>query len=218
MKLQKIIIKEDQILDLEQVRNSNNLEILVQKEVSLIVLDKLKILNKTNTKIIQEKDSLLEYFLYGNIKKTCTCILNIVLKGENSQAKIRGGFLISDKFTIDIKQDHLADYTKSDLLLKTGLLKNSKLSFNGIAFVNENCRDIVVNQYNKNMILGNNTEILSKPCLEILSKDACCKHGSASSPLWENDIFYMSARGLSKFAVNKLLINGFLKEVLPMKR
>ena len=50
--------------------------------------------------------------------------------------------------------------------------------------------------------------------MEIYADDVKCSHGSTSGCLDENSIFYLMSRGLNYKEARKLLINGFLVEVI----
>ncbi|SVD38293.1 uncharacterized protein METZ01_LOCUS391147, partial [marine metagenome] len=62
--------------------------------------------------------------------------------------------------------------------------------------------------------LNENAEFDAKPELEIYADDVKCSHGSTSGSLDENSIFYLMSRGLNHKEAKKLLINGFLLDVV----
>ena len=66
----------------------------------------------------------------------------------------------------------------------------------------------------KRQLLNENTEFNAKPELEIYADDVKCSHGSASGSLNEDSIFYLMSRGLNYKEAKKLLINGFLLDVV----
>ena len=57
-------------------------------------------------------------------------------------------------------------------------------------------------------------EFDSKPELEIYADDVKCSHGSSSGSIDNDSIYYLMSRGLNKKESTKLLINGFLNEVV----
>ena len=63
-------------------------------------------------------------------------------------------------------------------------------------------------------MLDDNSEFDSKPELEIYADDVKCSHGSTSGNVDKDSIYYLMSRGLSKKESIKLLINGFLIEVI----
>ena len=63
-------------------------------------------------------------------------------------------------------------------------------------------------------MLDKTSEFNAKPELEIYADDVKCSHGSASGSLNEDSIFYLMSRGLNYNEAKKLLINGFLLDVV----
>ena len=66
------------------------------------------------------------------------------------------------------------------------------------------------------MLLSDNSEFDSKPELEIYADDVKCSHGSTSGSIDENSIYYLMTRGLNRKESVKLLVNGFLNEVIEV--
>ena len=62
--------------------------------------------------------------------------------------------------------------------------------------------------------MSDNSEFDSKPELEIYADDVKCSHGSTSGSIDEDSIYYLMTRGLSRKESIKLLVNGFLNEVI----
>ena len=64
------------------------------------------------------------------------------------------------------------------------------------------------------MLLDQNTEFNAKPELEIYADDVKCSHGSTSGNLDQNAIFYLMSRGIGYVEAKKLLIDGFINDVI----
>ena len=64
------------------------------------------------------------------------------------------------------------------------------------------------------MLLNQNTEFNGKPELEIYADDVKCSHGSSSGTLDDNKVFYLMTRGLNNAQAKKLLIDGYVMEVI----
>ena len=62
--------------------------------------------------------------------------------------------------------------------------------------------------------MDESSEFDSKPELEIYADDVKCSHGSTSGRVEKDSIYYLMTRGLSKNESVKLLINGFLSEII----
>ena len=70
------------------------------------------------------------------------------------------------------------------------------------------------NQESKALLLDDNAEFNSKPELEIYADDVKCSHGSSSGNIDQDSLHYLMTRGLSRNDSTKLLIKGFLNDVI----
>ena len=72
-------------------------------------------------------------------------------------------------------------------------------------------------QKNQNLNLSDDTVIKTQPNLEILSNDVICTHATTTSYLNKKNLYYLNTRSIKKNEVKKLLIKGFLNEVVNTK-
>ena len=110
--------------------------------------------------------------------------------------------------------NHLIENTKSYQLIKGVLEDTSKAVYQGKIFVDSKAQKTDGYQLSKVILVNDNTEFNAKPELEIYADDVKCSHGSASGSLNEDSIFYLMSRGLNYQEAKKLLINGFLLDVI----
>jgi len=110
--------------------------------------------------------------------------------------------------------NHLAENTKSYQLIKSVLNDKSTGVYQGKIFVNDQAQKTDGYQLSKALLLNENTEFNGKPELEIYADDVKCSHGSTSGNLDENSIFYLMSRGLNYDQAKKLLIDGFINDVI----
>ena len=80
--------------------------------------------------------------------------------------------------------------------------------------VKENAQKTDAYQLSKAMLLSDNSEFNSKPELEIYADDVKCSHGSSSGSVDEDSIYYLMSRCLSRKEAVKLIVNGFLNEII----
>ena len=52
------------------------------------------------------------------------------------------------------------------------------------------------------------------PGLEINADQVKCSHGATSGPISDEELFYLKARGISDKESRKLIVEGFLADVL----
>jgi len=64
------------------------------------------------------------------------------------------------------------------------------------------------------LLLDDNAEFNSKPELEIYADDVKCSHGSSSGNIDQDALYYLMTRGLNREDSTKLLIKGFLYDII----
>ena len=136
-------------------------------------------------------------------------------KGEAAHTELNGVFMPSETQHFDIHSLILHDkpHGTSDELYKGIASGNGKGFFNGKVFVARDAQKINAYQSNKNIILGKEATINSKPELEIYADDVKCSHGSTTGQLDDNALFYLQARGIRKSEASKLLLEAFASDV-----
>ena len=110
--------------------------------------------------------------------------------------------------------NHLAPNCKSYQKVKNVLASESKGVFQGKIFVKDIAQKTDAYQLSKALLLDNNSEFNAKPELEIYADDVKCSHGSTSGSIDEDSIHYLMTRGLTRENSTKLLIKGFLIDVV----
>ncbi len=166
--------------------------------------------------INQDSNSLLETFLLSSGSEFIKNEINCNLKGKYASAFVNGVFILDETKHHEIKTNinHLVENTKSYQLIKGVLEDTSKAVYQGKIFVDSKAQKTDGYQLSKAILLNDNTEFNAKPELEIYADDVKCSHGSASGSLNEDSIFYLMSRGLNYQEAKKLLINGFLLDVV----
>ncbi len=166
--------------------------------------------------IEQETNSISETFILSAGSNYLKNEVNCNLKGEYSSAFVNGVFSLNENQQHEIRTtiNHLVENTKSYQLIKSVLGKQSKAAYQGKIFVNSKAQKTDGYQLSKAILLDETSEFNAKPELEIYADDVKCSHGSSSGSLNENSIFYLMSRGLDYQQSKKLLINGFLLDVV----
>ena len=187
------------------------------------ILKNYKIDLKTNknikyffNNIDQEENSISEIFFLSSGSTFSKNEVNCNLKGKFASAFVNGIFSLNNKKHHEIKSNinHLFENTKSYQLIKAVLGDESKAVYQGKIFVNSDAQKTDGYQLSKAILLNETSEFNAKPELEIYADDVKCSHGSASGNLNEDSIFYIMSRGLNYEESKKLLINGFLLDVV----
>jgi len=138
------------------------------------------------------------------------------LLDENSNCNILSALFLNENEHQEIKTciNHLAPNCKSFQSVKNVLNPNSKGIFQGKIYVKDIAQKTDAYQLSKALLINDDAEFNSKPELEIYADDVKCSHGSASGSFDEDSLYYLMTRGLNRNEATKLLIKGFLNEVV----
>ena len=138
------------------------------------------------------------------------------LNEQNANCNILSAQFLSNNEHNEIKTriNHLAPNCKSYQRVKNVLDEDGKGIFQGKIFVKDIAQKTDAYQLSKALLLTDNAEFNSKPELEIYADDVKCSHGSTSGNIDQDSIHYLMTRGLSKKDSTKLLIKGFLNDVV----
>jgi len=142
--------------------------------------------------------------------------LEIELAGQGAEAVLHGlalgarGRLVDNHTLVD----HAVPHTHSDELYKGVLGGGSRGVFRGRVVVRADAQKCTAQQSNPNLVVGEGSEVDTKPQLEIYADDVRCSHGSSIGQLDADAVFYLRARGLGLPEARELLTQGFVNEIL----
>ncbi|MCA1656806.1 MAG: SufD family Fe-S cluster assembly protein, partial [Actinobacteria bacterium] len=111
-------------------------------------------------------------------------------------------------------QDHVAPSSTSDLLFKGAVQDQGRSVYSGLIRVRKKARGTNAFQTNRNLVLSEGAGAESVPNLEIETDDVRCSHASAVGPIEDGHRYYLESRGLPPEVVERLIVLGFLGEVL----
>ncbi len=111
-------------------------------------------------------------------------------------------------------QHHVTAGAYSDLLYKNSLYDNSKTIFSGLIFVDQEAHHTDAYQTCRNLLMSDTCEANSMPGLEINADQVKCSHGSTSSQIQDEEIFYLRARGIDPMGARQLIARGFSADVV----
>jgi Fe-S cluster assembly protein SufD len=111
-------------------------------------------------------------------------------------------------------QDHVSPHTASDLLYKNALDDRARTIFGGLIRVEPHAHFTDAYQKVRNLLLSDDAEANSMPGLEILADNVRCTHGATSGQIDEDELFYLRTRGIPTKVAQRLLVTGFLDEVI----
>lgn len=142
------------------------------------------------------------------------------LEGENSHSDMLSVSIARDEQEYDQRtfQHHASPRSYSDLLYKNTLYDESRTVFSGLILVDENAHYTDAYQTCRNLMMSDSAEANSMPGLEINADQVKCSHGSTSSSIDDDEIFYLCARGIKPRDARQLVAQGFSVEAISRLR
>jgi Fe-S cluster assembly protein SufD len=165
---------------------------------------------------LAEKDSTLDTLNVSLGASTARLDLNAQLLGPGANSDMLGLCFGEDRqhFDHNTSQDHVAPHATSDLLYKGALDEQARSVFRGIIKVHPGAQRTDAYQTNRNLLLSEEARADSLPNLEIQADDVRCSHGATIGQLDQEHLFYLMSRGLPRAMAERLVVLGFLGEVL----
>jgi len=138
------------------------------------------------------------------------------LIGEGGRSDLLAVAVAKNQQEFDARtlQDHISPRTASDLLYKNALDDRARTIFGGLIRVEPHAHFADAYQKVRNLLLSDDAEANSMPGLEILADNVRCTHGATSGQIEEDQLFYLRSRGIPTKVAQRLLVTGFLDEVI----
>lgn len=138
------------------------------------------------------------------------------LRGQGATSEMLGiyfgdGTQHFDQHTI---QDHVKPHTTSDLLFKGALRDRARQVFSGLIKVEPGAQKTNAYQANRNLLLSDKARVDSMPKLEIGANDVRCTHGATMGQVEPEYLFYLRSRGLTREEAERVIVEGFLDEIV----
>ena len=138
------------------------------------------------------------------------------LDGEMASARFNGATLGRGRLHADttLVVDHAKPNGASRECFRHILDDQSVGAFQGKVIVRPGAQKTDGAMQSKALLLSEQATMNNKPELEIFADDVQCGHGATCGRLDEDQLFYLSARGLPRREAEALLIEGFANEAM----
>jgi len=168
-----------------------------------------------SVRIHQKRDTKSTYYATSKGGKGTRYDAEVYLMGSGSFANILGVHELREKAQAhtQVLMRHIAPHCISNQKVKCGLFDESRSSFEGKIYVEQEAQKTEAYQLNNNLLLGEKAHAYSKPNLEIFADDVKASHGSTIGQLSDEELFYLQTRGIAKNEAENLLVNAFFKEM-----
>jgi Fe-S cluster assembly protein SufD len=172
--------------------------------------------NFSTQRMLLGRDSLLRYFIGSWGSKLSKNWINMELNGPGSHGELLGLYFPGGRQHLDhhTNQLHKAPNGTSDLLFKGALKDRARSVYQGYVKVYPKAQKTNAYQANRNLMLSKTARADSIPGLEIEADDVRCTHGATAGQIPDEYVFYLMARGIDRGNAERMIIQGFLEEVI----
>ena len=141
-----------------------------------------------------------------------------ILDKSGQEISIIGRFQVKrhKNFKINIKLIHQAMNTKARISLKAVVESHAKVEISGTVIVKKSASKTESFLEEKVLLLSPTASAIAVPNLEILNNEVQCTHAATVSPIDENQLFYLTSRGIPKATGIKHIAKGFLTDTIPL--
>ncbi len=114
----------------------------------------------------------------------------------------------------EIRILHAESHGQSSILFRTVEREKAHHVFTGNLHIPANVKDVGAIQINNNLLLDRTARAESIPKLEVFADSVKCEHGATVGEINEEQLFYLATRGISEEEARKMIVEGFLNEVV----
>jgi Fe-S cluster assembly protein SufD len=162
------------------------------------------------------RDGKLDWVVLGFGSGNGKVFQNTILDGEGAEGKVTGAYATRGRqhLDFDTTQEHAAANCSSDLAFRGILGGRSSAVWRGMIKVDHGAQQTDAFQESRNLLLSKRAHADAIPGLEILADDVRCTHAAAIAQIDPDQLFYLRARGLDEEVASRLVIEGFLAELV----
>jgi Fe-S cluster assembly protein SufD len=162
------------------------------------------------------RDGKLDWVVLGFGSGNGKIFQNTILDGEGAEGKVTGAYATRGRqhLDFDTTQEHAAANCNSDLAFRGILGGRSSAVWRGMIKVDPGAQQTDAFQESRNLLLSKRAHADAIPGLEILADDVRCTHAAAIAQIDPEQLFYLRARGLDQEVASRLVVEGFLAELV----
>jgi len=150
--------------------------------------------------------------LGGRLTKT---YYDSVLPGNGAMMEFNGVYFMQGKQHLDVDSlmHHIGLATGGDLLLHGAVKDKGRSVFTGLIKIDKTGQQTNSYLKNENLILDRSGRCDSIPSLEIDANDVRASHGSTTSKIDDEYVFYLMSRGIPRNTAIRMVVEGFFHKV-----
>jgi Fe-S cluster assembly protein SufD len=172
--------------------------------------------NFLNGRAVMGRSTDLRWIQVSWGSRLTKAFLDLDMNGEGGHGELLGLYFPTGRQHIDHEtlQLHRVPNCFSDLLFNGALKDRAHNVYMGIIKVFPAAQKTDAFQRNGNLILDGRARTDSIPGLEIEADDVRCTHAATAAQVEDEYVFYLMARGLTRPQAERMIVQGFFRNVL----
>ena len=187
--------------------------VIKEYESRTIIVD-----NLSDSEIILERGAKLQFVYLGNSGLDNPTKIKFVFDGKDSEL-IFLGFIIGrgeDLYDFEAISEQKTPETKAYFHLHAALYDKSRVNFKGKLIIDKEAQLSDAYLSHRTLLLSEKSRTTTIPALEISADDVKAGHAATVGKVSQEDLFYLSGRGIDPGTAEQLLILGFFEKQLAM--
>jgi Fe-S cluster assembly scaffold protein SufB len=140
------------------------------------------------------------YYIFEIIKPNIKIDIFSAIKAKGNEEK-----------ELNVVIHHKAPKTTAQTTLKAVGFDKSTLIMKAKILIDPGCQETESFLTERVLLLSKDAHALAIPDLEILTDDVKCSHAASVTQIPEEQIFYLTSRGISKKTAENMIVKGFLQ-------
>jgi Fe-S cluster assembly protein SufD len=171
---------------------------------------------KENTDISVTEDIQYVFLMAGTNGALKEFTINIDFAASGVTAELLGIYSLGSNQNLKLTVSTNIDKQGSNCLIWIrGLLKNQAESeVSGIVHVETTAAKTKARFEHNALVTGEESTVKTKPILEIKNNDVDASHGATINRVDEEQIYYLTSRGIDRDEAEKMLIQGYFETLL----
>jgi Fe-S cluster assembly protein SufD len=143
-------------------------------------------------------------------KKVVVSLIN-----EGEEVEVLGLVMGKEKgdYELGVVVDHKSSKTKGRVSIRGIAKSGAKIKITGLIKIDKNSQEVDSFLEMRVLILDNKSWATVEPKLEIEANLVKASHAATVSKIDEEQLFYLTSRGIKKEVAEGLIVTGFLKEI-----
>lgn len=154
------------------------------------------------------KNKVLKILNPGQINE----VLELIKDGEEKNLKVIVNATSGGKYDLDLKSVHVGKNTKAKVEVRGVVANGSEVRVKGLVKIGKEARGTDSFLAMKLLLLDKSSFAVAEPELEIENNLVKASHSASVGKIDEEQMYFLSSRGISRKEAELLIVKGFLDE------